>query len=1098
MRHFFLTFFLILACIFFGHAAADALPSLSAEESADAAPPPQAKAPAAEPVAAAPAPPPTSASADAGEAAKGAESLSSLVSEDKKAKTEGDEKGEGEAAAADGSTTAATTASGAPSLAAEEQADVQTPAEKQAAQQTQDAQAKIKAAQAQKDKADAEKAAADAQLRAAESRSPIDPKEYAAAKAAEEKAKKDQADAEKAQKDADKAEKDAKKADAEAAQNGAKLRAANNDAKKADADLAKLKGPPPTGTDAEIAAAQKKSDEAHAKADKFREAGQTATSRADAAKADLAKADKEHDEAQADVLDKEKALAEAQSKNPPDEEAIKTATNNLKDAQKKETTTKKELAQARTKSQKANATLNAELMKTETPEQTRARLAAAANANLSGAQSAQEEAQTNVDDAQTALENAKASGAPPAQVDWLHRKLNVLQLKLSGATAEVDSATKAANAANADVGSPVGVAQNNVQQLQAQQQDLESQHQSAVSAAEAANQVIQSLPAGTSPTTEQLAAKKEADAKVAELQKKMESNTAAIGEAQAHLTVAQENEAGYQKALAEKRAAKKDQEKAAAEEVAAQKNLAKLKKDGASQEQIVAAEAKLMNASERNSKATALLAETETTFAAAEKRAMGPIQKLRINLEQSEKTIAELRIKKVRIDQELEEQKALLAQQEGKGDSNMKELEKNIARLQFESDNLDEKIKGLQKTINEDQTKIAAIDQAVSSSVLGEEGAPGARVLSRQIKNLDRAHADLSTGSVVVTPAEQLREEEMEALSPSALGRPVPDTVDPLAPDIGTEEGLRTQIPTFQGGGSQPIFGPGGGPVANFTSPGSNPNFNNVAGKVATFAGAGAVPTFASSAGDVSFGDSVAPLPWAASSAKVPTFGATQPPVFGGGGGTIPVFGGASQNAFGAVGGGGGSSSVAGGNAAALSPLLPGDGLTKIKTATHLAELAPPTVSAEKKQALLRAKEALTRATENLKAAERTENLRAISSAHISRDVATFKYEQALNNASPLGVPETEANGWWNKDPSSPYGGYNVDGGGRMNAPLQTSERTEHFILSDLQTLQPVRVEQLPDGARVLAVENVGFAMKAGKAIPTIVKLAKAAAAATI
>jgi hypothetical protein len=1113
MRHFCLTLFLLLSYVFLGHTTAEGLLSLSSL--ANPAPVTEGnKGAAAASASKTPGPETTPApAAETSSAEKGAVNLRKELKDDAKENKQG-EGGEaavspGNDAAAEGTTPPVTTASGAPSLAAEVQADAQTPAEKEAAQKKKDAQQKTKNAQAQKDAANAEKLAADAQLKAAESKSPIDPTEYANAKTAEAKAKKDQEDAENAQKDAAKAQKDAEKASKEAIANGAKLRVAQNeaadaktDADKKAAEVKRLEGPPSSGNPEELekakvesAAANKRAKKANADVNKFTEAGQTPATRADLAKKGLETANAKHDEAQADVFDKEKKLAEAQSQNPPDEEKITDAQNKLKDAKDEEVRTEKEMSEARAKSQKANANLNAELMKTETPEQTRVRLAAAANANLSAAQSAQEDAQTNADNAQTELENAESSGVPPAKVGWLHRKWNVLRLKLSGATAEVASATKTANAANANVDSPVGMAQNKVQQLQAQQQDLESQHQDAASEAEAAGMVIQSKTAPPAEKEAALKAQAAANEKVVELENKMNSNTAAIGEAQAQVTVAQSNEEDYQKALAEKRAAQRDQEKMAAEEAACEKNLNRLKKEGGSEEQKAAAQGALEKAREKSSEAAALLAEKEATFRVAEKRAMGPIQKLRMSLEQNQKTIGELKIKKVKIDQELEEQEALLAQKVNKSDTNTTEIEKNIARLKFESGNTNTAIASLQKSIDEAQAKLSAIDRAVSADVLGhgdeEQGLVDIQKgTAGEIKVVEDGISKGTRRTSLKTPEEEIEEEESDAVSPENLQGPDgPDEVDPLAPDVGTEDERGPQIPTFQRGAYQPVFGPGGGPVANFMSPGgTTPNFNKAAGDFTKFAsGSEIVPNFNGSSGDVSFGNSSAPLPWGASSAKAPSFGTNPPVAFGGGGGApMPIFRSPSQTAF------GGASAPT----AAATPLsVPGDGLTKIKTATHLAELAPPTVSEEKKQALMRAKEMVTSATESLKAAEKTENLRTITNAQITRDVATLKYEQALNNASPLGVPETESTGWWNKDPSSPYSKYNVDGGGRMDAPLQTSERTEHFVLSDLDTVKPVYTETLPNGAKVLVVENVGFSMKKGNALSTIVKLAQVVAA---
>jgi hypothetical protein len=1007
-------------------------------------------------------------------AEQGAESLAALEDSDKTQNTEGKE-----------------TASGAPSLAAEEQSNGQTPTEKEAAQKTKDAQQKTKEAQDQKKKAEADKLAADAQLRAAESRSPIDPKEYAAAKQAEAAANKEQVDARKAEKDAEKATKDAQKASGEAAANGAKLRLAQNDQKQAqqeadaaDAKLTNLKNKNPPASGEEIGKAQKESDAANKKLNektsemnKYKEAGETPATRAASANKALSDADAAHTQAQNDVMKDQEELANAQANG--DSGKIKAAQDKLALDQEKEKTTESDLKKARSASQKANSNLNAELMKTETPEQTRDRLAKEANANLSSAELTQEDAQNNFSNAQQDLQNAQASNAPAQKIGWFRRKLNVLKLKLKGADSNVTSAQNAANAASANVGSPVGMASQNLQQLQAQQDNLQSQRDAATGAAEAAGQVIKSEPQGSLAYNQAVEDKAAEEEKAAELQKKMETNNAAIGQAQAQLVVAQENETAYQKALEEKRIAKKDQKKAAAEEAACQKNLDQLKKDGGSEQQKAAAEAALMEARKRNSEAAALLSEKEASFTAAEERAMGPIQKMRMRLERNEKEIEELRIKKVRIDQNLEEQKGLLDQQEGKGDSKTKEIEKRISQLQFESDTADERIKNLQQMINKDQASIDAIDRSVSSSVIGEE-----EDLVQGERTIHEEYARLSKGTTAkITPEDREREEEWMALQPEAVDGRLPHRVDPLAPDAGDEESEGPRIPTFERGARQPVFGPGGGPVANFTSPGGMvPNFDKTANNIAKFAAGGAaVPTFASS-GDVSFDNAAAPLPWSGSSAKVPSFATAQPATFGGGsGGPIPVFGTGTQNPF-----GGGSGGPVKGNVMAISPTLPGDGLTKIKTATHLVELAPPAVSEEKKQALLRAKEALTSATASLKAAEKTENLSTIANAQISRDVATLKYEQALNNASPLGVPETEASGWWNKDPSTPYSKYNVDGGGRMDAPLQTSERTEHFILSGLETIQPAHEEILSDGARVLAVENVGFSMKMGKAIPTI------------
>jgi hypothetical protein len=1112
MRHFCLTLFLLLSCIFLGYASTtgDATPSLSAEESGDVAPPNQAKAPSAGPDTAAPAP----SSANAGAAAQGVENLQADLSADKQAQTQGQAEGgaapPANAAPAEGTTPPVTTASGAPSLVAAEKADVQTPAEEQAQQQKKAAIDKENAAQAQKTQADKDKAAAKAKLSVATT-----PEEKEEAEAQIKRAKQEENDAKKAQEDAERSKKDADKAFATANKNGKKLRAAKLEAvkareaeagaqSKADEADAELEKAEQNRDQQAIENAKKKSKQAHkdllkaksarAKIDKnvsnLTNAGQTATSEAALATKGLADADKAHTDAQNAVFSDQEALAKAQASG--DRTAIESAQNKLTQDQENEKKTAEALTSARSNSQKANEALNAELMKTETPEETRDRLAAEANSNLSAAQISQRSAQDALTIAQTRLDQARENGASEEVQKILGNNVDAAQAQLNQANTNLTTATQSADAASADADSPLGVAQNNIQQLQAQQQDLQSQQQDAASAAAAAGTVITSAPAGSPQQQAAQETKAEAEAQVAELQKKIDVGNAALEEAKAKLTLAHQNEKNYQQALAERRLAKRSQREAAKEEIAAQKNFDTLKNTaGTTPEQLAVAQARLDAALAKNSRATEELKKKEEAFQKAENLAQTPLQRLRLKVNQNQAKMAELQLDKAKIYQDLTAKKAALKQQVDRNNPKTPNLRAEVSQLEFRYDDTNQKIQSLQRSINEDQAKIEAVDQAVNADALGGLDAI-AKGISGSKKSLNASHVAGTTGTGVVTPEEEIEQEEADALSPNALdGSEGGVGVDPLAPDGDTEDGRGPQIPTFQNRSSQPIFGPGGGPVANFTSPGGTaPNFNNAAGAVATFAaGAGAVPAFNTSAGDVSFDNGAAPLPWSASSPKVPSFGTPQATPFGGGGAPMPVFGAGSQNAF------GGASSAAA--AAGATPLpVPGDGLTKIKSATRLAELAPPTVSEEKKQALMRAKEAVTSAAESLKAAEKTENLGTITNAQVSRDVAELKYEQALNNASPLGVPETESSGWWNKDPSSPYSGYNVDGGGRMNAPVQTSERTEHFILSNLEALQPVYEETLPDGAKVLAVENVGFAMKAGKAASTIIKLARAGAAA--
>ncbi len=1088
----------LLVSVFSGYAGSDASPSLSELKSADVAPPAQSIAPAPAPVPASAAEVPASTSAvlsgstGAGTEANGAESLQSIEAANKAAES-----------------TQPETPAGTVSLKAEEQADAPTPAEEQAQQQQKEAIDKVKAAQAQKEQADKDKAAAEAELNAAKT-----PEEKEEAEAKIKRVEKEEKDAKKAQEDAERSKKDADKAFAAASKNGAKLRAAKLEAKKvhsaeveaqskadkADVALAKAKE---GGNQQEIAEAEKNSKQAHkdllkaqsatAKIDKnvskLKDAGETATSKAALAKKALSDADKAHEDAQNAVFADQEALAKAQAGGKPEE--IAEAQARLAQDQADEKRTAETLTKARADSQKANEALNAELMKTETPEETRDRLAAEANSNLSAAQISQRSAQDALTIAQTQLNQAQENGAPAVVQQTLKKNAEEVETRLKQANENLIAATQSVNAANADADSPLGIAQNNIKQLQSQQQDLQSQKDDAASAVAAAGLVITSSPDGSPKQQAAREAKAEAEAQVAELQKKIEANNQALEKAKAELSVAHQNETNYQQALAERRLAKKNQQKAAKEEAAAQKNFDALNKLGTPPEQLAAAQDRLKKAVAKNVLAMEELKKCEEAFNKAEELAQTPLQRLRLKISKNQAKMAELQLNKAKIYQDLTVKKAELAQQVARDNSKTSELRAEVSRLEFTYDDVDQKIDVLQKSINEDQAKIAAVDQAVKADALGEEDG-GLIAIEKRFKGdkktVERELSRGTTNTGVQIPEGEAQEKDGDEEG-NSLNGPDDFSEDDTFLGANTDEEEDSRIPTFQRGSAQPIFAPGVGPAANFTSPGGGtPNFNKAAGAAAAFSGGvGAIPAFNASS-DVSFGNAAAPLPWSGSATKAPSFGTTQSTPFGGSGAPTPIFGGGSQTAF------GGPSSTTGGTSALLP--IPTDGLTKIKTATHLDELAPPSVSEEKKQALRRAKESLARATARLKAAEKTENLGTITNAQVSRDVAELKYEQALNNASPLGVPETEAQGWWNKDPISPYSKYNVDGGGRMNAPLETSERTEHFVLNGLESVQPVYTETLPDGAKVLAVENVGFAMKQGKAIPAIVKLAQVAAAA--
>ncbi len=855
----------------------------------------------------------------------------------------------------------------------------------------------------------------------------------------------------------------------------------------ADAELDSLRKATPPDT-ASIAEAEKKdkkvrealvkeeanSKKLHADAEKFSAKTETASSLAAkdqqaASDADdaLSTASAAHNSAQDDVLDDQQALA---NETDPAKRAQLQA--KLRQDQAREKSTAADLEKAQTTSLNAQAKADKALRATETEAQTNERLANEATNNQAAAQTAQEKAQedqqnaqSNFEDAQQQVKNAKSpeeTTIAQANLNVAQSRLDLTNQRLGSANSRLSSATEMAQSAQGKAWTQSKIIETKITSVSSQLDSLQKQRVSAESALWDAKKRMALVIKGSPEYIKEERQARTARRKIQQLSSKISERKSVLAQVMADQVVAQENEGAYKKAQMAVKAAKEAQKKTKEQVNEAQLALNEAKK-GTNQRMVSEAEEALIKAKSENAQALLNLAIAKKKVHESLSKTQTLIEKKRTRLEQNQKKLESLLIHR----QEVKVKLGIVIknQKEAESEEKKKEFVGPISTHIIELGGLNVEISKLEATIEKETEALTA------ASLGGPAGATKDKEQSDLEKQLADVEAQGGAAGRSVEDTLTGADATVANVTEGQERRDEPYIFD--SEDVGKDRGRRPyrRDPFSDNGGEGVDFG---------ASPGSStiPNFAVPAGS--------AVPTFAQNNGSsVNFASPANKklLPWDAKSRRLPSFGNSQG-VFNVGGTSQPVSfgqGGAAPNPFApkeALSQGGGMVTLPTGPVEV--PSLASPTLTKVGITDHVAELSPPAVTDEKREALRQARAALVRSEAAFKAANRTENVRAILAADLKRQIARDVYYEAQNNASPIGVPETEADGWWNGygvDINNPQ--MDIDAGGVFKAPPKISEHVENFIVADENFLKRTYQETLRGGTKVL-IDSLGAVAKSG------------------